>query len=177
MLGWTQERLGQAPTLSPVDSPISPNINPTLTARPGRGPLPYREAIELIERRAYEEYSRACAGVNVIQWLRRQPLSLDEEVVFWERVINWLPRVFRLKQAAERLAREGRITIQEAHAEVQRAVERVFPAGYALGSLADELSRAKCALSKVRWQQAARQNRGRIPLERRLRGLQGVWTG
>ncbi|HEU0178988.1 MAG TPA: hypothetical protein VFV58_32385 [Blastocatellia bacterium] len=137
---------------------------------PPTGPLPYREAIEQMERRAFEDYSRACSGVNVLQWLRRPPLSLVEEIAFWEKVLTWLPRLFDLKREAERKAREGRMTMDEARAIVRREMNHVFPPGYALGSLADELARARCALSKARWQLAARQNRGRTPLERRLHG-------
>ena len=164
------ETLGRVPTPYLYDSSISRNANPAPAASPGHGPLSYREAIEQMERRAFEDYSRACAGVDVIQWLRRPPLSLGEEIAFWEKVLTWLPRLFDLKREAERRAREGRITMEEARAIVRREMNRVFPPGYALGSLADELARARCALSKVRWQQAALQNRGRVPLERRLHG-------
>ncbi len=153
------------------DSSINRNANPAPTTGPGHGPLPYREAIEQMERRAFEDYSRACSGVNVLQWLRRPPLSLGEEIAFWEKVLTWLPRLFDLKREVERRAREGRMTMDEARATVRLQMNRVFPPGYALGSLADELARARCALSKVRWQLAARQNRGRTPLERRLQGL------
>ena len=166
----THEGLGQVPTPYLDDPSINRNADPAPTAGPGHDPLPYREAIEQMERRAFEDYSRACSGVNVLQWLRRPPLSLGEEIAFWEKVITWLPRLFDLKRKAERRAREGRITMDEARAIVRLQMNRVFPPGYALGSLADELARARCALSKVRWQQAARQNRGRIPLERRLQG-------
>ena len=166
----THEALGRVPTPYLYDSSISRNANSAPEASPGHGPLPYREAIEQMERRAFEDYSRACAGVNVLQWLRRPPLSLAEEIAFWERVIIWLPRLFNLKREAERRAREGRMTMDEARAIVRLQMNRVFPPGYALGSLADELARARCALSKVRWQHAARQNRGRTPLERRLHG-------
>ncbi len=129
----------------------------------GHGPLPYREAIEQMEQRMFEEYSRACAGVNVLQWLRRQHLSLTEEIAFWERVIIWLPRLFDLKHEAERRVREGRMILAEAHTSLRREMNRVFPSGYALGSLADELARARCALSKLRWRRAARQSQGRTP--------------
>ena len=166
----THEGLGQVPTPYLDDPSINRNADPAPTAGPGHDPLPYREAIEQMERRAFEDYSRACSGVNVLQWLRRPPLSLSEEIAFWEKVITWLPRLFDLKRKAERRAREGRMTMDEARATVRLQMNRVFPPGYALGSLADELARARCALSKVRWQQAARQNRGRIPLERRLQG-------
>ena len=164
------EALGRIPTPYLYDSSISRNANLASEASLGDSPLPYREAIEQMERSAFEDYSRACAGVNVLQWLRRPPLSLAEEIAFWERVIIWLPRLFDFKREAERRAREGRMTVDEARAIVRRQMNRVFPPGYALGSLADELARARCALSKVRWQHAARQNRGRTPLERRLHG-------
>ncbi|MGZ8393869.1 MAG: hypothetical protein ACXWWJ_03785 [Nitrospira sp.] len=166
----THEALGRVPTPYLYDYPISRDANPAPATSPGHGPLPYREVIEQMERRAFEDYSRACAGVNVLQWLRRPPLSLAEEIAFWEKVIIWLPRLFDIKREAERRAREGRITVDEGRAIVRREMNRVFPPGYALGSLADELARAQCALSKVRWQHAARQNRGRTPLERRLHG-------
>jgi len=166
----THEALGRVPTPYLYDSSISRNANSAPEASPGHGPLPYREAIEQMERRAFEDYSRTCAGVNVLQWLRRPPLSLGEEIAFWEKVLTWLPRLFDLKREAERRAREGRMTVDEARAIVRHAMNRVFPPGYGLGSLADELARARCALSKVRWQHAARQNRGRTPLERRLHG-------
>src|SRR5262245_5128803 len=54
------------PTLRP---PFQPTRPPRPAAGPGHGPLPYREAIEQMERRAFEDYSRACSGVNVLQWL------------------------------------------------------------------------------------------------------------
>lgn len=166
----THEALGRVPTPHLDDSSINRNANPAPAAGPGHGPLPYRKAIEQMERRAFENYSRACSGVNVLQWLRRPPLSLGEEIAFWEKVLTWLPRLFDLKREAEHRAREGRMTMDEARAIVRLQMNRVFPPGYALGSLADELARARCALSKVRWQHAARQNRGRTPLERRLHG-------
>ena len=166
----THEGLGRVPTPYLDDPSINRNAGPAPAAGPGHGPLPYREAIEQMERRAFEDYSRACSGVNVLQWLRRPPLSLGEEIAFWEKVLTWLPRLFDLKREAERKAREGRMTMDEARAIVRLQMNRVFPPGYALGSLADELARARCALSKARWQHAARQNRGRTPLERRLHG-------
>ena len=164
------EALGRVPTPYLDDSSISRNANPAPEASLGRGPLSYREAIEQMERRAFEDYSRACAGVEVLRWLRRPPLSLGKEIAFWEKILAWLPRLFDLKREAERRAREGRMTVDEARAIVRYQMNRVFPSDYALGSLADELARARCALSKVRWQHAARQNRGRTPLERRLHG-------
>ena len=72
----THEALGRAPTLYPDESSVSRNVNPAPEASPGHGPLPFREAIEQAERRAFKDYSRACAGVDVLQWLRRPPLSL-----------------------------------------------------------------------------------------------------
>src|SRR5262245_45607192 len=51
MSGW----LGSA--IADDDAPIA--------SEPSAQPLPYREAIEQTERKLFEEYSRACAGVNL----------------------------------------------------------------------------------------------------------------
>jgi hypothetical protein len=140
-------------------------------ARPGRGPLPYREAMELTGRRLHEQYSRDCAGVQVLQWLRRPPLTLAEEVRFWERVIDWLPKLFALKQELDQRVRAGRMSHEDARVQMRFQMRKVFPPGYALGTEPDELARARCALSKARWQLVARQQHGQTPLERRLEGL------
>jgi len=43
-------------------------------------------------------YSRACAGVTVLDVLRR---DVTDPIVFWERVIRWLPRLFEIKREGE----------------------------------------------------------------------------
>jgi hypothetical protein len=126
-------------------------------------PLPYREAMEETERKLFEEYTRACAGVRVLEWLKRQSMSLSEEVRFWERVIAWLPGIFRLKRELDSRVREGRMSRAEATAALNAQLRQVFPPGYALTTEANELARARCALSKARWQFFAQQHRGKVP--------------
>jgi hypothetical protein len=160
-----------------LDAPVSLSEpeeipgQPPPVSRPGGGPLPYREAIALTERKLHEQYARDCAGVQVLQWLRRPPLTLAEEARFWERVIDWLPKLFALKQGLDRRVREGRMSHEDARVQMRFQMRKVFPPGYALGSEQDELARARCALSKARWQLVARQQHGQTPLERRLEGL------
>ncbi len=143
----------------------------TTERRPRGGTLPYRQAMEEAERKAYQDYSRDCAGVQLLQGLRREPLTLAEEVTFWERVLRWLPRVFRMKREIDRRVREGRMTAADGAAQLREQIERVFPQGYALGSEESEMASARCALSKARWRLIAQQHRGRAPMERRLRGF------
>lgn len=121
---------------------------------PRRGPLPWREAMQLADRRLFDDYSRACAGVTVLEVLRR---DATDPIVFWERVIRWLPRLFELKRAGERLVREGRRSQAEIDENLRWQMRHVYPPGYALGTEQEELARAQCALAKARWRaQAAR---------------------
>ena len=136
--------------------------------RTGNRPLPYREAMEAAERQAFQDYSRDCAGIRLLEWLRREPLTLAQEVEFWERVLRWLPRIFEMKRLIDERVRAGRMTADEGHMVMRTNIERVFPPGYALGSLESEIARARCALSKARWRLIAQQHRGRAPMERRL---------
>jgi hypothetical protein len=136
--------------------------------RTGNRPLPYREAMEAAERQAFQDYSRDCAGIRLLEWLRREPLTLAQEVEFWERVLRWLPRIFEMKRLIDQRVREGRMTAEEGRMVMRTNIERVFPPGYALGSLESEIARARCALSKARWRLIAQQHRGRAPMERRL---------
>ncbi len=51
---------------------------------PGR-PLRYREAVAKTERKLFKGYSRACAGVDVIEQLRREAVSPLERIHFCDR--------------------------------------------------------------------------------------------
>ncbi|MBI4491094.1 MAG: hypothetical protein HY694_18585 [Deltaproteobacteria bacterium] len=137
-------------------------------SRPGRQPLPYREAMEETERKLFDEYTRACAGVRLLEWLTREPMSPLDQVRFWEKVLRWLPKIFELKRELDRLVREGRISRAVAVAILNAELYRVFPRGYALGTEQDELARARCALSKARWEFFAQQHRGKVPGRRLL---------
>jgi hypothetical protein len=130
--------------------------------------LPYREALEETERKLFDEYTRACAGVRLLEVLRREAMSPAERVRFWEKVIDWLPKIFELKHKLEEKVRAHEMSAQDAAANLAWQMRHVFPAGYALRSLDSELAAARCALSKARWQFMAWQRTGRIPGERRL---------
>ena len=136
--------------------------------RPGNRPLPYREAMEAAERQAFQDYSRDCAGIRLLEWLRREPLTLAQEVEFWERVLRWLPRIFEMKRLIDERVRAGQMSAEEGRMVLRTNIERVFPPGYALGSLETETARARCALSKARWRLIAYQHRGSAPMEQRL---------
>ncbi len=131
-------------------------------------PLPYREAVEQTERKLFDEYTRACAGVRVLEMLRREAMSPAEEVHFWEKVIDWLPKIFELKRKLDEKVRAHEMSPTDAAANLAWQMRHVFPPGYALRSLDSELAAARCALSKARWQFMVWQRTGRIPGERRL---------
>ena len=131
-------------------------------------PLPYREAIDQTERKLFEEYNRACAGVSLLKVLRREAMSPLQEVHFWEKVIDWLPKIFEIKRLLEEKVRAHQMLRADADADLARQMRHVFPPGYALSRLDTELAAARCALSKARWQFMVWQRTGRIPGERRL---------
>ena len=149
----------------------------TTRQRPSR-PLPYREAVELIERKLFDEYTRACAGVRVLEQLRREAMSPQERVRFWEKVIDWLPKLFEIKRTLDEKVRARQISPEDARATLVWQMRHVFPPDYALGSLDSEVAAARCELSKARWQFMFWQRTGRVPGERRLlHGLAAVPTG
>ncbi|HEY8224572.1 MAG TPA: hypothetical protein VIG25_04790 [Pyrinomonadaceae bacterium] len=124
------------------------------------GPPPYREAMELEDRRLFDEYGRACAGVDVLEVLQRTAL---DPIQFWEKVIRWLPKLFAMKRAGERLVREGRKSQTEFNEELRRQMSHVYPPGYALGTEKAELMKARCALAKARWRAQAARTTTRAP--------------
>jgi hypothetical protein len=131
--------------------------------RPGQ-PLPYRQAVEEAERRQHEEYVRDCTGQDMIQVLERQALSPLERVQRAERVLHLMPAVFQLKRQGEARVRAHMMSPAELSAMLSDLLVRMgFPRGYALGREADELARARCALSKARWEFLVFQRTGRIP--------------
>jgi Lysine-specific metallo-endopeptidase len=123
---------------------------------------------EQTERKLFEDYTRACAGVNLLKVLRREPMSPLEEVRFWEKVIDWLPKIFELKRLLEEKVHAGQMSRADADANLSSQMRHVFPPRYALSKLETELATARCALSKARWQFMVWQRTGRIPGERRL---------
>jgi hypothetical protein len=99
-------------------------------------------------------------------------MSPLERVRFWEKVIDWLPKIFESKRKLEEKVRAHEMSPTDAAANLAWQMRHVFPPGYALRNLDSELAAARCALSKARWQLMAWQRTGRIPGERQL--LQGA---
>jgi hypothetical protein len=134
--------------------------------------LPYREAMEVTERGLYNEYVRDCAGIRrTLKRLERRSLSPLERVRRFERRVRGLPRVFELKRTLEERIREDPSNPKHRrdYQENYRAlVEREFGAGYVLSYEDVELARARCELSKARWEFFAFRRHGTIP-GRRLR--------
>lgn len=134
-----------------------------------RAPLPYREAMERAARQSFDEYARACAGVTVLQQLRRSP---TDPVKFWERVISWLPKLYEIKRNGELLIRAGKKTRAEIEQTLRWQMRHVFPPGYALGTEQEELARARCALAKARWSAQAKYSSATpFPMQQPLNGM------
>ena len=146
-----------------VTSPTGFGDDEPRPVHPGQ-PLPYRQAMEETERRQHEEYLRDCSGQEMIQVLERQALSPLERVQRAERVLRVMPAVFRMKREGEARVKAHRMSPDELSTQLSDLLVRMgFPRGYALGSEADELARARCALSKARWEFLVFQRTGRIP--------------
>jgi hypothetical protein len=128
-------------------------------------PLPYREAMEQTERGSYEEYMRDCAGITILERLERQAVSPLERVRGLERRLRVIPRLFEIRReinqdtdAASRRARLMQFQAEQVEGDFPK-----FPRGYALGSEEDELTRARCELSKARWEFIRFMRLGRVP--------------
>ena len=122
-----------------------------------RNPLPYREAMQEMERRMFDDYSRACAGITLLDDSQRPPMNPSDPVEFWEKVITWLPKLFDVKRAGEDRMRRGTLSKKEFDETMRWQWRHVYPANYKLGTLNQELAKARCALAKAQWRkQAAR---------------------
>jgi hypothetical protein len=132
--------------------------------------LPYREALEETERGLFKEYSRSCAGIRLLRRLERNPPSLVERIRGLEKRIRVLPKLFEFQREIRRLPTpEQRMLAQKRYRETVEGPFPKFPPGYALLSEKDELARARCELSKARWELVAQQRSGTIPGRRLLR--------
>jgi hypothetical protein len=124
-----------------------------LGEQPGTRPAPAAgdgRAIEDFATRQRDAVLRDCAGIRVLEWLDR--FSPAERVCHWEKVLRVLPNVFRFKAESDRRVRDRRLSPTEAGAMLARLLERMgYPRGYALGSEADEMARARCKLAQARW--------------------------
>ncbi len=143
------------------------------SAGPGSSTLPYREALEETERKQREAYERDCANVHVLETLERQYLSPRERVELLERKLAAMPRIVQGHKLIKDL-RTKRLTGKLSDAQFRAAIQGVlhafpevsrfpFPSGYAIGSAADEVARARCQLSRARWEFLVWNRTGRIP--------------
>jgi hypothetical protein len=142
------------------------------TGRP-HGPLPYRQAQEAMERRLMAEMGRDCANVNVLQTLEREARTPADQVRWLERKVAAMPRIVQghalLRDLFAR-RRAGRLSDAQLQAALMGAVhafpeimEFPFPRGYAVGTVADEAARARCELSRARWELLVFDRTGRVP--------------
>ena len=118
------------------------------------GLLPYREAMEELDRKLYEEYTRNCAGIRILERLERKAISPSERVQGLERRIQTIPLLFQkmrsIEHESDRAQREKHMQDFREH-QVTGEFPR-FPEGYALRSEEAELATARCELSKARWE-------------------------
>jgi len=137
------------------------------------GTLPYREALEETERKQREEYERDCANIRMLKTLERQSLSPGERVRMLERKLAAMPRIVQGYKLIEDL-RWRRLTGKLSDAQFRAAIQGVlhafpevaqfpFPPGYAVESVADEVARVRCQLSRARWEFLVWNRTGRIP--------------
>jgi hypothetical protein len=166
--------------LNQVTEEERPTASAGATTQPGSATLPYREALEETERKQREEYQRDCANVTVLQTLERQSLSPGEKVRFLERKLAAMPRIIKGNELIKQL-RTKVITGKFSEAQFRAAIPGVlhafpevaqfpFPRGYAVGTVADEVARARCQLSRARWEFMVWNRTRRIP-GRLVRGL------
>ena len=118
----------------------------------GAGTPSYREAMEVTERGLRSEYAKACTGVHLLRPPPGEPKDLRERVVFWERVVAWLPKMFKLRDDLAQLVRRGKISRANAKEQLESKLQMVFPPNYVLWMEEPEMAKARCALAKARWE-------------------------
>jgi hypothetical protein len=137
------------------------------------GPLSYREAMEEVERSQIREIARDCANANVLQTLEREARTPAERVVRLERKVAAMPRIVQGHGLVRELIarrRAGRLSDTQLRAALMGVLhafpevrEFPFPRGYAVGSVADEVAKARCELSRARWELLVWNRTGRVP--------------
>jgi hypothetical protein len=118
------------------------------------GLLPYREAMEELDRKLHEEYVRNCAGIRILERLERKAISPSERIRGLERRIQVIPVLFQAKRhiEQERDPAGSQKKLSEFYENQVTGEFPRFPEGYALGSEEAELATARCELSKAQWE-------------------------
>ena len=127
------------------------------------GPPTYRDAMEITERGLRSEYTKACAGVHLLRPPPKEPKDLRERVLFWERVVGWLPKMFKLRDDLAQLVRLGKLSRAEAKEQLDDKLKLIFPPNYVLWMEEGEMAKARCALAKARWEFQASMTPAKIP--------------
>jgi hypothetical protein len=151
--------------------PRSPSEDAPTVRR--HGPLPYRQAVEEAEKRQIQEMARDCANVDVLQTLERIARTPPERVMRLERKVAAMPKIVRGHALIRELIarrRAGRLSDTQFRAALTGVFhafpevrEFPFPSGYAVGSVANEVAKARCELSRARWELMVWNRTGRVP--------------
>ena len=159
----------------PDDLPteVRQGLSPGGTPSVRRTPLPYREAMEEMERKLMADMARDCANVDVLQTLERVARSPAERVTWLERKISSMPRILeghRLLRELFARRRAGRLNNVQLRAALMGLLhafpeisEFPLPPGYAAGTVDEEVARARCELSRARWELMIFDRTGRVP--------------
>lgn len=133
----------------------------------------YFDVPDEAEKRQKQEIARDCANVDVLQTLEREARTPAERVMRLERKVAAMPRIvqghalIRELIARWRARRLSDTQLQAALMGVLHAFPEVnefpFPSGYAVSSVADEAAKARCELSRARWELLVWNRTGRVP--------------
>jgi hypothetical protein len=141
----------------------------------------------------HEQYLHDCANVRILKRLEHDELTPEEKIERYRRRLKQLPKIFKQREAVKKHGRKSGPIVDEPirnkpsqtdksgpfdddpSGQVRdlrewdrEQIEPEFGKDYALGSLEDELARARCLLSKALWEQDVLKRGGKLP-ERRLR--------
>lgn len=88
--------------------------------------------MEITERGLRSEYAKTCAGVHLLRPPPKEPKDLRERVVFGERVVAWLPKMFKIRDDLAQRVRLGKLSRAEAKYQLEVLLQIVFPPNYVL---------------------------------------------
>jgi hypothetical protein len=115
--------------------------------------------------RVYNEYVNDCRGVRLLSRLERNRLSPADRVRQFDRRLALIPRLFEIKRYidARHRANPSDPAVPLLRRQLQEIIDREFGRGYWLSSEQQELARARCELSRARWELLVYTQHGTIP--------------